>query len=245
MNSHERGRDIFEALQEGDPALGHDPDQDAVLRQTIKARVLTSGRRPLRATRHKILVAALLVATVLVTTAATLYLTREPSDPRGVACYQAESLHAPQFIVGSPLSLHPSECAPLWNDSTLTNPDVASPGEVPQLIGCVTDAGGLAVFPSDDDRLCERLGLAGYVQPARSDTIDLNLQLVGLFSTSSCMTISDAQVRIEDIFTNLGLDDWTVTITTPATPQRPCASFSLQVDDRTVLLVPIPHPSGE
>ena len=216
-----------------------------MLRQSIKARILDADRRPLRTTRRKILVVALLATTVLATTAAALYLTRQPSDPRGVACYQGAALDAPQIIVDSPASLHPSECEALWHNGTLTNPAVTPEGEVPHLIGCVTDNGGLAVFPSNDPQLCERLGMAGYVQPARNDAIDLNQRLLDLFSTAGCLTISDTQARIEKILTDQGLNDWTVTISTPPSPQRPCASFSLNANEHKILLVPIPRPSSD
>ncbi len=243
MNKH--NRDVFDALREGGPALVHSPEHDAVLRRNIKARVLDADRRPLRATRRKILVVALLVGTALLVTAAALYLTREPSDPRGIACYQEATLDAPQFIVDAPSSLQPSECGPLWDNGTLTNPAVAPGGEIPQLIGCVTTGGGLAVFPSDDNQLCDRLGLARYEQPTRNDGIDLNQRFLDLFSTGGCMTIIDAQLRIEDILADQGIDDWSVTISTPASIERPCASFSLDGDGRRILLIPIPRPSGE
>lgn len=243
MNKHRR--DLFDALREGDPALVSSAEQDVVLRRNIKSRVLNAGRRPLRATRRKILVVALLVATALLATAAALYLTREPSDPRGIACYQAAALDAPQFIADAPLSLHPSECQPLWDDGTLANPTVTPEGGVLHLIGCVTSGGGLAVFPSDDSQLCERLGLAGYEQPTRDDSIDLNQQLLNLFSSVECVTMSDAQLRIEAILSDQDFDDWTVTMSTPASTERPCASFSLNVDQRKILLVPIPRPRSE
>lgn len=243
MNKH--NRDVFDALREGDPALVHSPEHDAVLRRNIKARVLDADRRPLRATRRKILVVALLVATTLLVTAAALYLTREPSDPRGIACYQAAALDAPQFIVDAPSTLHPNECESLWDDGTLVNRSVVPEGEIPELIGCVTTGGGLAVFPSNDKQLCDRLGLTGYEQPTRNDAIDLNQQLLDLFSTSGCMTINDAQLRIESILAEQGLNDWSVTISTPASTERPCASFSLSGGERRIVLVPIPRPNGE
>lgn len=243
MNKH--NRDLFDALREGDPAIVRSPEHDAALRRNIQVRVLDADRRPLRATRRKILVVALLVGTALLLTAAAFYLTLEPSDPRGIACYQAASLDAPQFIVDAPSSRQPGECGPLWDNGTLTNPAVAPGGEIPQLIGCVTAGGGLAVFPSDDNLLCDRLGLAGYEQPTQNDAIDLNQRLLDLFSTGGCMTISDAQLRIEDILADQGIDDWSVTISTPASADRPCASFSLNGDGRTILLVPIPRLSGE
>lgn len=243
MNSH--SRDLFDALREGDPALVAGPEQDAALRRDIRSRVLTADRRPLRAVRRRILVVALLVAAALLATAAGLYLTREPSDPQGIGCYQAAQLDTLQVVVGAPSSLHPRECEPLWRDGTLTNPAITPQGEVPQLIGCVTAGGGLAVFPSDDNQLCGRLGLAGYEQPTQNDAMDLNQRLLDLFSTGGCLTISDAQLRIEEILADQGLDDWSVTISTPASTERPCASFSLDGDKHRILLVPIPRPTGE
>ena len=59
------------------------------------------------------------------------------------------------------------------------------------------------------------------------------------------MAISDARLRIEDILTNQGVNDWTVTISTPPSPQRPCASFSLNANEHKILLVPIPRPSSD
>lgn len=238
-------RDLFDALREGDPARMGGTEQDAVLREHIKSKVLMAGRRPLRATRRRVLVVALVTAFALASTAAAVYFAREPSEPTGIGCYQAATLDAPQFLVGSPSSLHPSECEQLWRDGTLTNLSVVPKGETPQLIGCVNAVGGLAVFPSDDDQLCDRLGLARYVQPARTDAPKLNIQLVELFSTERCMAMDDAQIRAEDILIAHGLTDWSVTITKPASPERPCASFSLNAGDRSILLVPIPRPNGE
>ncbi|MEZ5176612.1 MAG: hypothetical protein R2823_10505 [Acidimicrobiia bacterium] len=238
-------RDLFEALREGDPARMSNSEQDALLRQRIKSRVLAADRRPLRATRRRILVVALVAAFALASTAAAIYLAREPSDPAGIGCYQAATLDAPQFGVRAPSSLHPSECEQLWADGTLTNPSVVPKGEIPQLVGCVNPAGGLAVFPSNDDQLCDRLGLARYEEPTRTDVVELNVQLLGLFTTEKCMTMDDAQTRVEDILTAQGLSNWSVTVTTPASADRPCASFSLNGSDHTILLVPIPVPPDE
>jgi hypothetical protein len=235
-----RERDLFDALREADPATAGSAEEDTALRQNIRRRVLAAVQQPVRATsRRRVLVIALLTVAALAVTAAAFYLTREPSDARGISCYQEPSLDTHQVVVDSPLSLSPSECETLWIDGTLTNPAFAEQ-QVPPLIGCVNDIGGLGVFPSNDTGLCEHLGLAGYEQPANNDTTTLHQRILDLFPSGRCTTTSDAQLQIEEILSEMGFNDWSVRVSPEPSPERPCASLSFDAEGETVLLVPIP-----
>lgn len=232
-------RDIFDALREGDPAAGIDPREAARLKEQIRTKVLTEAEP--EPTRPRFKRVAVIVVVAAAATAAAVFLTRQPTNPSGIGCFQAPSLDAIQFVVTPSEAIDPTECAPLWADGTITNPAIVPAGQIPALTGCVNETGTLTVFPTDDPAFCERVGMANYERPPGNDTVELNRRLVDLFLTSGCLGIDDARVRVEEILTQSGFDDWTIVVSTPTTPERPCASLAFDADNHQINLVPVPR----
>jgi len=238
-------RDIFDALREGDPAAGIDPQEAARLKARIRGRVLAAAQpQPARARVKKPVVVVLVALLALAAIAAAWYMTRQPTNPTGIGCHQGLGLDSPQHVVTPTGGLDPGECAPLWADRTITNPAIVPPGQIPPLTGCVNDAGTLTVFPTDDPGHCERLGMATYVPaPDVGDLVDVQNRLVEQINSQTCLPLDDAHRLVEQTLTAADINDWTVVVSQPATAERPCASLAFDHTTRQILLVPVP-PTG-
>ncbi len=114
---------------------------------------------------------------------------------------------------------------------------------VPPLTGCVNDAGTLIVLPTDNPKVCERLGMAVYTPPSKdtNSMVDVENQLVEQINPHVCPSFDDARRIAEDALTAAGIDDWTVVVSQPPTHQRPCPSLAFDHTTRRILLVPIDH----
>lgn len=238
-------RDPFEILRHNDPvdpATVPDAESDQARRLLHQ---ITATRRPNLARRRRLIRAvAVAVAALLLAAAAWAVLYRDPTEPSGVGCYQSTDLASDRVVIRPDTEPSVDACTEPWRDGTLTNPTMA-PGTVPPFTGCVTETGALAVFPTDDPETCERLGLAP-ANPVPADDIepvvDLQNQLVEFFSTAGCVDMQTATDKIQAILDRAGLDHWRIQ-TQPSPPDRPCASFGLDPQTNTVILVPIPQPA--
>lgn len=141
-------RDIFDALREADPAAGIYPQEAARLQARIHARVLAHAV-PRRSGRRRVLLAVAIAILALAAVAAGIYLTRQPTQISGIGFTEDLTLDAIHVIPPTG-GLDPQQCVVLWTDGTITNPDIAPPGQIPPLLGCVNDAGTLIVLPTDD-----------------------------------------------------------------------------------------------
>jgi hypothetical protein len=244
-----RRRDAFDVLKANNPV----DEASLPTAESQKARALlaeitatsrempTSTSRPIVARRHLVIAVAAMATTLI---AATWLILRPVADPISVACYQATSLDSAVVAVASGGTLDTDLCTLVWEEGTLVNPAVAPEGEVPPLVGCVSESGSLAVFPSDDRSLCGQLGLAEPDPasiPAGDVVRDLNDKLVAYFVSHECVPVDDAKRDVTQILADSGLSDWHVQ-SLPGTPDRPCASFALAVDTKTIELIPIPRP---
>jgi len=233
-------RDIFDALREADPADGIDPVDAAQIKARVHARVLAqvSARRQ---GGRRVLVAVAVAVLALASIAAAVYLTRQPTQVAGIGCAEDLSLDAIHVIPPTG-TLDPQQCATLWADGTITNPTVAPAGQVPPLLGCVNDAGTLIVFPTDDQGLCERLGMANYAPLSDGGGIvDVENRLVEQINPQTCPSFDDAQQLIEHALAAAGIDDWTIAVSQPPTDQRPCPSLSFRSDLHQIVIVPVPR----
>lgn len=235
-------RDPFDVLADHNPVdTTAVPDATSPRAQQVLNTVTTEPRINLPRRRRIRRVVVIAAAALAIAAAAWALLTRDVTQPLGTACYETADLESKR--VGVRAEEHPTVdlCTDLWRNGTLTNPQVP-PGTVPELQGCVNEAGGLAVFPSDDPTICEQLGLANLnpepVEPIDPE-VELQTRLIDYFSTSGCVDIDTAISEASDILADLGLNDWTVT-TQPPHPQRPCSSFGLDTTNNHVVLVPIP-----
>jgi hypothetical protein len=233
-------RDIFDALREVDPASGIDSAEAARIKARVRVRVLDLASP--RLGRRRVLLAVAVAVLVLASVAAAVYLTRQPTQISGIGCAADLGLDA-VYVVEPTGGLDPEQCAPVWADGTITNPDVVPAGEVPPLTGCANDAGTLMVLPTDDPGVCERLGMAVYT-PAAKDTdsmVDVKDRLTEQINPQVCPSFDDARRIAEQALTDAEIDDWTVVVSQPPTDKRPCPSLSFDHTTRRILLVPVPH----
>lgn len=241
-----RDPDLLELIKQGDPAPSEQmPHAQSAFGRTVRDRALATARDPQsRPTNTRRVARAILVIGLALAVAAAAWLvTREATEPRGAGCYEAPTLDSKEVIVALPQRLVTGVCAPLWETGTLTNPSIVNHFEVPPLVGCVSKDGGLIVFPSDDRQLCQYLGLVDHEpSPPDNPAAVLNQQLLAVFASTRCLAVEDAETQIEALLARGNIEDWTVSVTESASSERPCASFALDADSRTIRLVPIPEP---
>jgi len=177
-----------------------------------------------------------------ITTAAAWLWTAVIDKPHAISCYKAPNLDAD--IAAAPVAGEASAdaCTVVWQDGILENSDIVPTGSVPPLTACIAEAGGLAVFPTDDTTICGQLGLA-HPEPAGQDQADalrgVEETLISYFQSESCIPMAEAEVEVWRILDGAGLTDWRVQ-TQPEHPDWPCASHSFDPESQTVHMVPIP-----
>lgn len=247
-----RRHDVLKELTAADPVRRDQVEtHSSPAAQRLLAAILSTPRQePSPAakprSRSRLGVALAIVALAVAALAATWILTRPVTQPQALACFQAPNLDADRVGVRLGPSEGQAACEALWADSTLSNPDFGPPGTVPPLVACVSEAGWLFVFPGDDPGLCTRLGLA-IPDPGSMPDADairaLTSALVDYFSDQQCIPIPQAVIDVREILdTHVG-PDWSIS-SEPGTDDRPCASFGLDAEERTVFLVPIPEPAS-
>lgn len=242
--------DALEQLRQANPVdADRLPGPDSPEASALKEKILATrrpGQPPRRhVPRRRRVVVAVAAGLLAIASTATAWvlITRDVTQPR-MACYEAASLGADRVGLSNPQTLEASECAPIWEEGTLTNPAAAKPGETPPLTACVTEAGTVAVFPSDDPQLCQRLGLA-YPEPnsanRQAPTLALQQALIAYFANEECIPLSQAQTEVAEILRRHGFKGWDTEVM-PGPSDRPCASFSLNAEQHVVSIIPIPDP---
>lgn len=81
------------------------------------------------------------------------------------------------------------------------------------------------------------------MQPTQTDGVELKNELVDWISEQGCIAIPDAEAWIQAVLDDRGLDDWSVTVSSPPSSERPCASLAFNGGERSISLVPIPQVS--
>jgi len=215
---------------------------DSPAGRRLLAEILAQPRLPDRAQHRLWRRVGVLAAAAALLTAAAWVLLRPVTDPLGLTCYAAPDLGADRVAVAAGRDLDPAACSPLWADETLTNPAIVSPGDIPEFRACVSPSGGLAIFPTADDQVCNQLGLSK-PDPASFPEAErirrLTEALADRFGSVECLPMDEAVIVVREVLIQHGLLDWTV-VTTPTTSDRPCGSVSIDAGNRTVGLVPIP-----
>lgn len=231
-------RDIFDALRDADPAGGIDPQDAAHIKARVHARVLALASTR-RSGRRRVLLA---VAVLALAAVAAVYLTRQPTQISGIGCAEDLTLDA-VHVIPSKGGLDARQCTPLWADGTITNPAIAPAGQVPPLLGCVNDSGTLIVVPTDDQGVCEHLGMTVFAPPsdATVSIVELEDRLVEQINSETCSSFDDAKQIVEQALDDAGIDDWTVTVAQQPTDQRPCPSLAFDSATRQILIVPVPR----
>ena len=125
----------------------------------------------------------------------------------------------------------------------MVNEGLVPAGQIPPLVGCVTDQVVLAVFPSNDQDLSRKLGLAvpNEASFTEGDKVRrLTDDLVDHFLEQDCQPLDTAEADVRAILDGSGFEDWEIRAT-PGRPDRPCASFGIDPPTKTIHLVPIPR----
>lgn len=237
------GNDPFEILRAHDPIAGRPPaiPDEALLEELLDS----DDRRPrLTAGRRRLLVAAAVIA-ALFAIAAAWYAATRPVGTLSVTCYADTNLGSDRFGTIAGQTPSPAACNVAWQSGILTNPAVPD-GTVPDLVGCVDDFGGLAVFPTDDPEVCTDLGLAVH-EPDRSESrLDAvaaaRREIADFIDSANCHPLDDTESAVRDILDTNGLDAWTIR-RQPDRDGEPCGSVSYDIPGQTVYIVPnTPRP---
>lgn len=243
MNIYEH--DCLELIRQADPAPRDSmPTAMSPVGRSIRARVAEQmiAEQP-RSQRRVLVRVAIALAIAALVSAATWISSQDASNPTAVVCYEEASLQSKGVVVATPASLGASLCTSLWADGVLQNPSLKN-AAAPWLVACVNPAGVLVVFPaSDNSDVCADLGLPRHKSSATEQPIiNLNTALNRLFAETPCLELAEAKRQATETLRAAGLADWTVVVTTSATEERPCASYSIEANAQTVILVPIPDP---
>ncbi len=244
MRKHD---EAFEAFRAGNPVEESTvPGPDSAQAQAVFADITSTPRhqaRRARYSRRRLAIAVAVALLALASIAAAWLIFRDVSDPVSVVCYEAPSLDSDAADTATGGDLDVALCNPVWEDAILVNEDITPIGQVPPLVGCVTDTGNLAVFPSDNQALCAQLGLANPEPDSESEgdvLRQLDADLVEHFDQQECQPIDEAEEDVRRILDSYGLDDWQIQVS-PGGPGDRCASYGLDTTNLTVRLIPIPR----
>jgi hypothetical protein len=243
----QKGQDAFDVFVATNPVDEFTlPGPDSAQARDLLARIIATPRQPLaqpaRYTRRRLVIAIAVALLALASMAAAWLLTRDVTDPISVICYQDVSLDSPAADAPNEGPLDVDLCKPAWEDRILINEDLTPPGTTPPLVGCVTERGSLAVFPTSDTEACARLGLANINPesvPAGAPLRQLQADLVDHFSQQQCQPMEAAQRDVAEILSANGFSNWQIQLS-PGEGGDACASFGLDIETQTVDLIPIP-----
>lgn len=186
-------------------------------------------------------VAVLLIAA----TGVTAYVLRtEPSHFESIGCYDRADLSANVSVVSPDGRSAVEQCRGLWLEG-----DVGSP--VPaRLAACVLSTGPIGVFPSIDDRTCERMGLADlsprgaaegrrFVRMRNAVYARIGTPPSGSSRGSShCVGEQSARAIVRRVLDAHGYSDWKIaTVGEAFSADRPCADISFDGGSKTALLM--------
>jgi hypothetical protein len=199
--------------------------------------------------RRRRLVFTLVPAVVVLLTAATGFtaytlLRTEPSHFETIGCFDRADLSANVSIVGADGRGAVAQCRELWLQGGVGDRAPAS------LAACVLKTGPIGVFPSVDDRTCERLGLADlsargaaegqrFVRMREAIYAEIGTPPSGSSSGSShCIGEARARAIVRRVLDVHGYRDWTVrTVGEPFSRERPCADISFDGGSKEALLM--------
>ena len=199
--------------------------------------------------RRRLLVLVLVpaVLAVLAVSGFTTYaLTREPSHPESVGCFETAELDGNIAIVNADGRGPTAICAELWRQGDM------GPGPAPKsLAACVLETGAVGVFPSSGKDTCEQLGLADlpptYAAEAERfaalrDAIaaELGASYGSTDRVPKCLREEEARGLVRHELAARGYEDWSIEVIGGGFTDSPCAAMGLGFDGerKVVLLVP-------
>jgi hypothetical protein len=215
--------------------------EEARARHFVRELSAARRRRRLVLTLVPALIVLLIAATGF--TAYTLLRT-EPSHFESIGCYDRADLSANVAVVSPDGRSAVEQCRELWLEG-----DVGSP--VPaRLAACVLSTGPIGVFPSVDDRTCERMGLADlsprgaaegrrFVRMRNAVYAQIGTPPSGSSRGSShCVGEKSARAIVRRVLDAHGYSDWKIaTVGEAFSGDRPCADISFDGGSKTALLM--------
>lgn len=222
-------------------------EPDPVLIRRIVADVSIPAPQPRRRPAWR-LVPALIVTSLLGGAVAYAVLRDEVTKPATVACYDRADLNARTDVAAVRDDGPLAACADMWRRGAFG--DVT---EVPPLTQCTLPWGVVAVFPATAGAdTCAGLDLlpippsTTLPAPHPDPPADVNARIRAFrtatqaeFLGATCLTPQEGTEIIRRELDRAGLAGWTV-MAEGFTPDRPCATLSIQADIRRVTLVPGP-----
>jgi hypothetical protein len=204
-------------------------------------RAITSTPRTPRWHR-RMFVSGIALALVVGAGAAAYTLTRPISNPIAVGCYEGTSLTATEHITalrGTPAA----SCAELWNAGELGS------APHPSLVTCVRSSGTAVVFPTKDQSICSRLGLASVAQTrgrgaqlrtsGTAPSIEkLTARLGEAVLNSTCLRSVEALRDVQQDFATFKIHGWSVVRAAAFSTAHPCVGFAIDPTHGIVKLVP-------
>ncbi len=236
-------RDPFDILSDYDPVDRMSiPDADSLQGRALLQQI-TQSSHPRRAARLRVALAIAIIAAVAAAGMTWYVLTRDVSQ-LGISCHAAVTMSSDIVAVSADGTPTATDCVAPWADGLLTNPDIPL-GDVPPLTACVTDVGGVAVFPTGAPDICELLGLAHQNpnQPGGGlrKLAAAKQAITDYILATTCQPLDETETVVNGILNAHGLADWTIT-RQPDHPDRPCASVAYDTEHQVVVLVPNPPP---
>jgi hypothetical protein len=212
-------------------------------------------KRPTQRKRRRL--AAVMLPAALLSIAATGYVILKADEvvAAGIGCYDAATEDANVAVVSTTGADPVKVCTELWARGDIGS----SPDNVPAMTACINSGGAVAVFPTDEDDVCTRLGLQplpdGYSKAARSFAKmrdDMHRQLYkagthgGADETAACLDEDTSLDIATSVLEKHGFDDWTTEIAHWTTEiaqgdygERRCMNeVGFEDADKTVLIIP-------
>jgi hypothetical protein len=183
----------------------------------------------------------ILGASILFASAAGVVLAREhATKPSATTCFASDSYGPSSNAIGVVGPDAVSACAKVWLEGAFGAP------RTPHLVACILPTGFVGVFPGSSDKLCTKLNLSVALPPAAHVRAIAEFRLaldhdIGLHGTSRCVSLGDARTIVRADLATYGLSGWRITVPSPPTAQRRCATPFIQLPN-LVRLIMVPPP---
>jgi hypothetical protein len=217
---------------------------DSAAAQRLFEKITGVAYQPVYRRRWRVYVTSI-VAAIAVGSGVAYAIIRQPTKKLYVSCYAQASLQGVASNVPSAAGDPVATCRNAWIARR-----VGQGGPPPNLVACILRSGATGVFPaaSSTDDVCQRLGLVAVARPSPGAPTSVPAVFavrdrVTAALLGTCVGGRQAKDLVENELRRAGLTDWTVIITTPFTPARPCASPGFDEPGRRILIIPIPPPN--
>jgi hypothetical protein len=216
---------------------------EVLIADIIAGRISAPALQRSRRSRRRWIAAGVAISVIAGgATAAALLNRSKPDRPQeGIACHAAADLTTGAVVI--PPTKDPLEaCVQLWLEGSLPDIDHGGPATdaAPPMFACVDPGGGLSVFPnlSEPTVACSDLGLVDAVTDLSADPLVILQDRLTNDINLTCVDLGAAHQLAQAALTDIGLDDWTITIRDNA---NDCVKAGQDPDAKTVFLQSVPN----